>query len=274
MAAPWDITDEEWTVLRPILARPAPATLRRGKPRLENDRAVARAALYHHFAALSDGYHTFGWNRLPCSFGVSPATANRRYREWLADGSWQRFWDVLMSLRRTPGLSQSFRLPADLPADQFPVPALASELVRAYRFFNDDFFGGSPLPDQVAITIQQPPRRAGKIGYFCGGRWRKAACRIDLICIYTSAFADGHESVLEVLIHEMVHLRNYHLGLVDSTNGRYHNGVFRDAALMAGLGCQPCDKNRGYGLTFLGPRAREAITRLEPALHLYEWRTV
>jgi hypothetical protein len=121
--------------------------------------------------------------------GVTPATANRRYHEWTADGSWVRFWDALMALRNPDRRRDAARSPrhraSDASASRYPVPVIAEELIRAYRFFNAEFFGGS-LPDRAAITVQVPRRgQAGEAGYFCGERWRKEANIIDHIFINT-----------------------------------------------------------------------------------------
>jgi hypothetical protein len=69
----------------------------------------------------------------------------------------------------------------------------------------------------------------------------------------------------------MVHHRNDRFGLVDCSNrGCYHNRIYRDAAVLAGLVCrEPRDSTYGYGITSLGKRAKEAIERLHPKESLF-----
>ncbi len=110
------------------------------------------------------------------------------------------------------------------------------ELQRAYRFFNGSLFGGS-LPEEIAITVLRGsgPRRS--LGYFCGRSWRWGQeDPVDLIAVSGLAILLGPDAALETLVHEMVHLRNNCVGLVDCTNcGIYHNRHFRNAAVLAGL---------------------------------------
>src|SRR5438132_14073090 len=96
----WRITDAEWERTRGFLESHVQTNSRSGRPRLENTRAAAEASLYHHCHSLARGRsHSFGWNQLPADFGVSAATVNRRFREWLASGAWMKFWDALLAMR-------------------------------------------------------------------------------------------------------------------------------------------------------------------------------
>ena len=97
---PWKLTDAEWEELGNLLMKAQSPVSSRGRPRLENDRHAAEACLFHHYRSLAASYRSFGWNQLPKEFGVSPSTANRRYREWSADGSWEDFWHALLLHRR------------------------------------------------------------------------------------------------------------------------------------------------------------------------------
>jgi transposase len=267
---PWELTDAEWERLRPILRGSGVVERGRGRPRLENDRDAARACLFRHYHSRSARYHCFGWNELPREFGVSPSTANRRFREWNADGSWLQFWDALMELRR--GARPHPRRPAPHWAGNPPVSGILDELERAYRFFNAYFFGDS-LPSGIAITLQVSQPHGRKLGNFCGQEWRNENQVLDQICIFTLSLGSGPELALGTLLHEMVHQRNYRLSLVDCTdNGRYHNAHFRDAALLAGLDCPPtADKHHGYQATRPGPRALAAIFRLRPHEPSFRW---
>jgi transposase len=267
---PWELTDAEWETLQSILQRSGRARRGRGRPRLENDRDTARACLFRHFHSLSERYHCFGWNELPREFGISPSTANRRFREWNADGSWPRFWDALMELRH--GSPPRPRRRAPPRADDPPVSGILGELERAYRHFNGYFFGGL-LPPSAAIILQVSNPNGKELGSFCGQEWRSETKVLDRICIFTSALGRGPEFVLGVLLHEMVHQRNYRLGLVDCTDrGRYHNRTFRDTAGLAGLECPPvADQHHGYQVTHPSARALAAISRLRPHKPWFEW---
>lgn len=261
----WELTDQEWAAAGWALGRPDRpdrSTPQPGRPRLDNTRPAAEACLFHHFASLAPKRHTFGWNSLPRRFGVSPSTANRRYREWLETGAWVRFWDALVANRRGqagPAPAAGGTRPA-LPQSLLdsPVRAVVEELERAFRFFNDRFFAAA-LPAGVVITLEDRPRSA-RLGYFCGRRW---ATR-HLIVVTTTALAGGKEAVLGTLLHEMVHLRNHAAGLTDCSRSQYHNRHFRDAAILAGLDCLGPTKGHGYGRTRLGDRARAAVEAFQP----------
>lgn len=269
--SPWLLSDAEWATLRSLLedSEAACPRCRRGRPRHEDVRSLAEACLFRYFHRLSSGRnHTFHWNALPDSFGVSPATANRRFREWNEAGTFPRFWAELLKLR-----SPRKRARARRPRKQTPYPGadLVLELQRAYRFFNEVLFG-SALPEELAVTIHLGRPRDRRLGYFCGRSWRCGVDRpVDTIAVASLAIAGGPEVALEVLIHEMVHHRNDRYGLRDCSNGGiYHNAFFKDAAVLAGLCCPPsCDRNYGYGHTSLGERARWAIARLRPNEEVY-----
>ena len=76
-----------------------------------------------------------------------------------------------------------------------------------------------------------------------------------------------------MLLHEMVHLRNDQVGVVDCTPPhQYHNRHFRDAARLAGLDCPHRDAKRGYWRTALGPRGRQALIELQPREEFFGWK--
>lgn len=64
------------------------------------------------------------------------------------------------------------------------------------------------------------------------------------------------EAALGTLLHEMAHLRNLSLGLLDTDlQTQYHRQEFRDVARLLGLECAPRDPDFGYVRTSLGARA-------------------
>jgi hypothetical protein len=244
-----------------ILADSVAESPRSGRPRLDDPRRLAEACLFRHYHSRAPQRNCFGWNELPDEFGCSPATANRRFRTWLASGAWECFWDALLDLRLGtqrgaewaaaggPGKPNSLL--------DSPVQAIVAELERAFCFFNARFFGNS-LPRTVLITLED--RRFGKAGFFCAGRWCSPQGQVSHhLMVSTLALGRGKEVALEVLLHEMVHYRNHQVGVVDCSAAQYHNRHFRDAATLAGLECSRRDPTRGYGATRLGPRGRQAV---------------
>lgn len=70
---------------------------------------------------------------------------------------------------------------------------------------------------------------------------------------------------MEVLLHEMTHLRNWMLEIDDTdTRTQYHTQDFRDVALLFGLKCAQRDPGRGYANTSLDERAIREIEKLMP----------
>lgn len=69
-----------------------------------NMRKTTEACLFRYFRMLSPKYKTLGWNELPGEFGISPITANRKFREWTKAASG--------SSSGTPSWSCAMALPA------------------------------------------------------------------------------------------------------------------------------------------------------------------
>jgi len=76
-----------------------------GRCRLD-DRVVLAAILY----VLQTGC---AWNALPASFGVSRATAHRRFSEWVAAEVFARLHQVLLDLLGAAGAIDWSRAPVD-----------------------------------------------------------------------------------------------------------------------------------------------------------------
>jgi hypothetical protein len=267
----WRLTDAEWAELGGLLAHAHTPGSQGGRPRLGNDRLAAEACLFRHYHELAPVYHCFGWNQVPAELGVSTATANRRFREWTASGAWARFWDALMRLRRG-GDPDPRRDGAVRDWGRFPAGDLVGELERAYAFFNDRFFAGAL--DGAALTVERFwGRRRRAAGAYCPRDWHLGERAVGHIALSTEVLGRGAEAALVVLLHEMVHLRNDQVGMVDCTPPhQYHNRHFRDAARLAGLDCPCRDPRRGYAATALGPRGKEAVAELRPREGLFVWR--
>ena len=243
----WRLSHTEWARLSPLLARERTT---RGRPRELDDRHAAQACLFRYHHSLAPRYRAFGWNQLPKTIGVSPATANRRFREWNKSGAWVRFWKKLNQLRNGT---------LKIESPRSPVKAILQELERAYAFFNARLFD-NVLPLDVIITIEPS-------GTFLG------QCRTDKagrhwIAISTGAVASGTEETLHTILHEMVHLRNRRLGIPDCHRG-YHNRHFRDAAALVGLGCK--QGRLGYAQTIVGRQARIAFAKFR-AGDVFTWQ--
>lgn len=84
-----------WLLAYPLLPD-APQRHQGGGRRRLDDRAVLAAILY----VLQTGC---AWAALPCSFGVSAATAHRRFTEWVEAGVFTRLHAELLDLLGTAG---------------------------------------------------------------------------------------------------------------------------------------------------------------------------
>ena len=82
MARTW-APDDFWQVAQPLIPVPAVPRQGGGKRRVD-DRAVLAAIVYLVQAGCS-------WHKLPTAlFGVSRASAHRRFTEWTQAGLWER----------------------------------------------------------------------------------------------------------------------------------------------------------------------------------------
>lgn len=80
--------DELWEIVQPLL--PAFATRSQGGGTAPVDeRAVFTAVVY----VLTTGC---AWRHLPPDFGVSPATAHRRFTAWTRAGVWRRLHPAVL----------------------------------------------------------------------------------------------------------------------------------------------------------------------------------
>lgn len=266
----WRITDEEWKLLGRLLRVQVLRESNVGRPRADNDRPAAEACLFRHFHSLSPEYPCFGWNELPGEIGVSPSTANRRYREWVRSGAWGRFWQGLLQARQGQAASP---WKVERAAGVFPAGDISSELERAYCFFAERFFGGV-LSKNLAIILTRTGRRTLK-GFYCPRLWTDGTRRVGQVAIDVSTLAEGVAAVLGTLLHEMVHLRNEQFGITDChSRNQYHNRHFRDLAEVSGLSCGKRHVRLGYGMTCLNEQGRQAITDFRPDPQAFRWKPV
>jgi transposase len=84
------VPDQLWEITAPLIP-PAPQRRQGGGRRRIPDRAVLAAILYLTQAGCS-------WWQLPkAMFGVSRATAHRRFTEWTAAGLWERLHQAVLN---------------------------------------------------------------------------------------------------------------------------------------------------------------------------------
>ncbi len=90
---PWEVGDELWAVIEPLLPKHQRRTRYPGRKRLD-DRQVLQGILF--------GLHTgIAWEHLPQELGYgSGMTCWRRLAEWQRAGVWQRLHEVLLDRLR------------------------------------------------------------------------------------------------------------------------------------------------------------------------------
>ena len=127
---PWEIDDELWALIEPLLPKVERRRTHPGRKRLD-DRKVLQGILF----VLHTGIQ---WEWLPQELGFgSGMTCWRRLRDWNQAGVWQRLQEILLAkLRGTDQLD-------------FSRAAIDTSHVRALR--------GGPKPDRARSTA---PARA------------------------------------------------------------------------------------------------------------------
>lgn len=257
---PWYLSNAEWRAYSRILVS-SPPSRKRGRPRRTDDRLAAQACLYRHFHSHGKN-RTFGWNRLPKRLGVSPATANRRFREWTESGAWLGFYEALIE-HRFENAFLFLQKHGGRNRPDSPVVAVIRELERGYAFFNACFCGGK-LPGNVIITIEKgfPRHRRGE---FRPIRIRRR--RRYWLAVACEELERPPEQIMGVLLHEMVHLRN-HLAKLPDAHQHYHNCHFRDTAALLGLQCEKRHPRRGYMTTSLNEWGCRAVALLKPDIRI------
>jgi predicted SprT family Zn-dependent metalloprotease len=122
-----------------------------------------------------------------------------------------------------------------------PTELVYENFSYAYDFYNEKLFDDR-LP-ACLITLQ---RKNGAYGYFSGDRFhsRDGKQITDEIALNPSHFRDRPiTEILSTLVHEMVHLEQFHFGK-PSRNG-YHNSEW--ASLMKAVGLIPSDTGHPGG---------------------------
>lgn len=92
MSYPSDLTDEQWTLIEPLIPKPLPG----GRPRSVQMRQVVNAILYINRSGNA-------WRMLPRDFGPW-SSVYHYFRMFRDDGTWQRIHDRLRErVRRKAG---------------------------------------------------------------------------------------------------------------------------------------------------------------------------
>lgn len=123
-----------------------------------------------------------------------------------------------------------------------PTNELYQPLIDAYAHFNQYLFSGT-LP-AVIFTLQRKKHTAG---FFAAQRWGdREGNMCSEIAINPTYFADSRIiEVMQTLVHEMVHVWQFHFGLPSQRH--YHNREWADKMVRVGL--MPSDTGEPGGAT-------------------------
>ena len=102
------------------------------------------------------------------------------------------------------------------------------KLDNAYQFYNQKLFDNS-LP-AVLLTLQQKNRTAG---YYCHNKYEGDEGRVSEIALNPDCFFFKQESVMQTLVHEMVHCWQKNHGT--SSANTYHNSEWSEKMISCGL---------------------------------------
>ena len=89
------LTNLEWKKLGRILTEES------GYSPNSSERHAADVYLFRYYHSVGRALSFVRMERLAKQDGVSPATANRRFREWTESGVWFEFWQALGRLSNT-----------------------------------------------------------------------------------------------------------------------------------------------------------------------------
>jgi transposase len=127
---PWEVSDELWAVIEPLLPKHQRRTRYPGRKRLD-DRQVLQGILF----VLHTG---IAWEHLPQELGYgSGMTCWRCLAEWQRAGVWQRLHEVLLDRLRAADALDFSRAVVDsshvraLKGGRRPARARSTEAVRA-----------------------------------------------------------------------------------------------------------------------------------------------
>lgn len=130
------------------------------------------------------------------------------------------------------------------PGPDNPTAEMAAAFTNAFDYYNEHLFSGTLPP--CLITLQ---RRSRTLGYFSKEQFARTSQTngmptTDEIALNPEHFRRrGMAETLSTLVHEMVHLAQYHYG--QPGRGRYHNREW--AEMMKTLGLYPSSTGQPGG---------------------------
>lgn len=137
-------------------------------------------------------------------------------------------------------------------------PAI-KELERFFNFFNRKLYDNK-LPTPI-ITIQSTGRK-NALGWFWADAWKRKKGDVPEINITAEHLNRGVSDVLETLLHEMVHLDNWHQKIPDCSAAQYHNAAFKRGCEKIELICER--GKHGWNLTSLSGSLSNLIKQGKP----------
>ena len=139
--------------------------------------------------------------------------------------------------------------------------AIQIEIEKALEQFNTILFDGKL--ENILITLQTKGRK-NAAGWHWAGKWAGSENSHTEINISAEYLTAGYESIMEVLIHEMVHAKNKQDEKPDCSKNQYHNKVFKNTAESVGLHVEKY-KNRGWARTSIekGGIAEKALNEID-----------
>lgn len=146
--------------------------------------------------------------------------------------------------------------------------ALMNELYRSFDFFNKHFCNNELI--RPIITIQKGSKNT--LGWYGRKFWshklEDEITEIDEINLTAETLWRKPTEVLETLLHEMAHLKNWQRDIKDCTPTQYHNGEFKNSAEYFGLKVYKV-QGKGWAKTTLSDKSITAIELLKPKLEVY-----
>ena len=85
----WEIDDQLWARIEPMIAEAYPVSPKGGRPRTVNFRAAINACICRLRSGLQ-------WNQMPRHLG-DDSTIHRWFSRWCEDGFFERIWALLLS---------------------------------------------------------------------------------------------------------------------------------------------------------------------------------
>lgn len=140
-----------------------------------------------------------------------------------------------------------------------PYTKIIMQLGFAFDHFNKIFAEGKLKRPIITAATRG---RKNALGWFRPEGWSNGDKEhMHEINISAEKLGRSWDDLCETLLHEMAHLWNQQHNIQDCNAVQYHNRKFKTAAEMFGLVVTKM-KNKGFAITELGPKAKEAIKSL------------